>query len=183
MTVFLEAPDEQRHHLAVVHPHLVDVGVGTQTIEQDQAGRSGGEIGVQVIRRRAAPGEDEAVDPPLDQRSHGPQLTLRVLGGVGEQKRDPVLRHSMLDAVHHLGEGRLTGVRDDEADAVGPRPPEGPGERVLPVAGRIDGVEHASLSAGPDMPRPVDDVRDRRQRDACHPRNLNHRDHEDLLRR
>ena len=92
--------------------------------------------------------EDEAVDTPREQRPDRPRLAIRVLGGVGEHQGQPLRSGRVLDAVHHLGEGGLAGVGDDQTDAVGARSAHGAGDCVLAVAGLLDRAGDLSRVAG-----------------------------------
>ena len=125
--------------------------------------------------------QQQPVDPALPECLDRRALEVVVLGRVGEQEREAGSSRLVLDAPDHLGEHRLAGVRDDQADGVRACPTQGACHRVLPIAGLLDGRDDPATGLRTDRPGAVHDMGHRRDRDARDPCNVGDGGHGLLL--
>ena len=89
--------------------------------------------GVGAARRA----HDDAGDVVLAQRAQHLRLPLRILVGVGEDRREAELVERVLDADRQFGEERVGQVADDHADEVGRSGAQARGAAVIDVAERL----------------------------------------------
>ena len=179
----MAVPDQVVHQLdrrpLVLDADLVEA-VGHQTIDQHRRQPVVGEIAQHALIGIGGRGEHDAVDPALVQRLDHLELVGRIVVRVGQQDHQAVPGAFGLDRADDLAEIVVGDGREGEADRVGGRAGERPGQDVGRVADRADGVLDRAHRRRADLAGPVQHVGHGRDRDARPQRNVGHRRHVSL---
>ena len=158
----------------VLDADLVEA-VGDQTIDQHRREPVVGEIAQHTLLGIGRRGEHDAVDPALMQGLDHLELVGRVIVRVGEQDHQAMPGAFGLDRPDDLAEIVVGDGRESEADRVGGRAGQRPGEDVGRVADREDGILHRPRGCRADLAGPVQHVGHGRDRDARPQRDVGHR--------
>src|SRR4051794_2277457 len=167
---------EPRGRLLVLAAHLVEVAA-RHAVDQHHRHVLCGEERQRPFEGARGRRQQQPVDAPFEQRLHHPQLLLGILARVAEQQRVAGAACLGLDGGDEVGEVGVRQTADDEAERLRARPRQRAGDRVRRVARAIDGLHHALRGGCARRPRPVEDVRDRRDRHAGQAGDVLHGDH------
>ena len=119
-----------------------------------------------MANAQAAHGDHDAIDPPIDEQVEIRRLAIRIVGGVAQQKHEPVLPGDVLDSAHELREERVFDVGDDEPEGLGRPQLQRAGDRRRPVVERAGRVQDALTRIRPRPAEAGQHPADRRGRDA-----------------
>ncbi len=112
-------------------------------------------------------GDEEPVDPPVEQRRDVVVLEVGPLVGVADDDAVAEGAGLLLDGTGQLGEVRVHDVADDQAEGAGLVGAQRPGDGVGAVAQRLDGGQHAGAGGGADGRVAVERPGDRGDGHAC----------------
>jgi len=167
-----EARDHAAHHVEIVGADRVDRAAGHPAVAQHDGHAPRRVEDLLFVVRRAAE-EDEALDIALDEASDVARLGLVVVAQAADHDRVVVPPRLVEDRLHALRVELVREVGDEHRDE-----PLAAVERrrgARDVAEARHGLVHAQNGVLRDAGRLVDDVRDRRDRDAGPFRHVLHR--------
>jgi hypothetical protein len=175
MAVLDEVVDEQLDAGVVVEDDAAVAGVDDGAVEED-AGYAPARHLVELRAIEADRRDEQPVDPMGKERLQCLDLALGRLLAVHQQRAIPGVVQRRLCALERRGVEGARDVGDDEADRVGGRRAQGPGELrrlELEVAGRVG--DCGARPVGQLAP-PIQGTRSRRRRDAGSPRDVSEGD-------
>ena len=133
-------PQEMLHRVARALA-IVRADIGQGAADHPSHGDDGRNGLRPLLRERPRVGaarraHDDPRDVMLAQRAQHLRLPLRILVGVGEDRREAELVERVLDADRQFGEERVGEVADDHADEIGRRGAQARGAAMIDIAER-----------------------------------------------
>ena len=168
--------DQLAHRLAIVDADLIERRIG-RAIDQDARQPRRVQIDKRAALRVGARRQNDAVDATLMKRGQDRELAGRVVLGVGEEDHHAEPGALGLDGADDVAEIGIGDGRNGDPDRLRRGRFKGTREHVGMIADRVDDGLDGARGRGRNAPRPIHDVRDRRDRNARLPRHVGNRRH------